>query len=769
MRFMQIASFYPAYLASFHRGHPPAGDFAAQISALLADGFGGGHLIAPYMAGAGFAPLLVITNDMAAQSAWAMENGFPAPRTDADLRVLVARQIETFRPDALYVLDPIAFDARFLAALSYRPPLVMGWRAANIPAGTDWTGFDLMLSSDEGCRRRALELGARAVAAYRPGFPKALAARVADTAKAADIVFCGQVTVEHQARLRDMVRLMEGLRARPGFSAALHLGLPQNAALPPAVRDFDLGAVWGLAMYRAVRSGRIAPNFHIDLAATKNQNMRILETTGVGTFLLTEFDPHLAETFAPGREVETYANAAEMVEKAAWFLDHPREREEIAARGQARCFADHAMEVRAGQMAEIVRAHLTVSRPGPHRPTPTAATPPSPSGTSLGAGPLVDAAYGHLRANRINEAADSLNAAVQREPTNAVALHLLGRVAFLVGQPATAVEVLQAALGLKLPERLAWLCAADAATALVKLGKAGDALTLLRQAYALKPDDMLAARLAALLDRLNARDEAELVRARMVNANIPAPPLDAMIDLRAIDPSSPGAPPMPADTLDPARLYPDVVFGDGVQLVGADSLRIGRGSAIGDGSWLNVCIRDGQPRMVIGACVLVGRRAVLSSGTYLEIGSHTIFGPNVYVSSAEHEYRGNHLKPILMCGIVDHGRLVVEENCWLGMNAVVSGAITVGRGSVVGANAVLRESVPPFSVAVGSPARIVRMWNPETDAWEPAARETDRARIEAARARAPVPSRAELRARLDAAGGGQPLHPVVAGLGLHLR
>jgi acetyltransferase-like isoleucine patch superfamily enzyme len=431
------------------------------------------------------------------------------------------------------------------------------------------------------------------------------------------------------------------------------------------------------------------------------------------------------------------------------------------------------MEVRAGQMAEIVRAHLSASKPGAQRPAPAAAAQSGSSGASLGAGPLVDTAYGHLRANRLNEAADALNAAVQREPTNAVALHLLGRVAFLVGQPATAVEVLQAALGLKLPERLAWLCAADAATALVTLGKSGDALALMRQAYALKPDDVVAARLAALLARMNARDEADLVRARMTDPSTPAPPLDAMIDLRVLDSSSPGALPMPADTpdsaRDPARLYPTVVFGNDVQLVGTDSLRIGRGSAIGDGAWLNVCIRDGQPRMVIGECVLVGRRAVLSSGTYLEIASHTIFGPNVYVSSAEHEYRGNHLKPILMCGIVDHGRLVVEENCWLGMNAVVSGAITVGRGSVVGANSVLRESVPPFSVAVGSPARIVRMWNPESDAWEPAAREADRARIEAARARRPVPSRAELKARLDAAAGGQPLHPVVAGLGMHIR
>jgi serine acetyltransferase len=47
------------------------------------------------------------------------------------------------------------------------------------------------------------------------------------------------------------------------------------------------------------------------------------------------------------------------------------------------------------------------------------------------------------------------------------------------------------------------------------------------------------------------------------------------------------------------------------------------------------------------------------------------------------------------------------------------GELTVGRGSVVGANSVLRKAVPPLSITVGSPARVVRMFNPISEQWEP--------------------------------------------------
>ncbi|MBL8631528.1 MAG: glycosyltransferase [Rhodospirillaceae bacterium] len=777
MRFMQIASFYPAYLHNFYGRNPALAEqpFQAQIDALLADGFGAGHLIAPAMAGVGFDPLLIITNCVQSQTRWAIENGVPAPRSSAELTALVAQQIEMYQPDVLYVLDPIAFDGRFISSLRVRPRLVVGWRAANIPAGVTWVGYDVMLSSDEGCRRRALEIGARHAAFFRPGFPRSLAARVADAPKNADIVFCGQITVEHQQRLIGMQELVQALQINPSFTAALHLGIPPTASISPLLKKHDKGAVWGLDMYRAVRGGRIAPNFHIDLAVTKNQNMRILETLGVGTFLLTEFDPTLHETFDLGREVETYTSVGEMAEKVRHYLKHDQEREAIAKAGQARCFADHSHERRAETLAGLIGQYMSSAAPK----SATSAQAPDVAALLPIFDPQIKTALGHLVNGRIDEAANLLNAAVQRDNTNALALYLLGRVAFLVGEAKSASDLFHTALALKLAPEIAWLCAADLSAAFVKLGQANEAVQTLRQAYALKPKNAeVALRLITLLNQTGGIDEAALLAERAKqDANPIGIRLDALMDLRkaglvdAAPTSTMASAPKPSSSnaIDLTKEFPGVSFGLGVQALGIDSLRIGRGTVVGDGTWLNVCLRDGQARMVIGECVLVGRRAMLSSMTYLEIGDHTIFGPNVYVASSAHEYEGNHLQPILMCGVRDLGRVVVEENCWLGTNVVVDGNITIGRGSVVGANSVVRHSMPPFSVAVGAPAKIVRMLNPETEKWESVATEADMARMEAARKRKPFPDRATYKEILRKANGGRGLDPVVGGFGIHMR
>ncbi len=54
-------------------------------------------------------------------------------------------------------------------------------------------------------------------------------------------------------------------------------------------------------------------------------------------------------------------------------------------------------------------------------------------------------------------------------------------------------------------------------------------------------------------------------------------------------------------------------------------------------------------------------------------------------------------------------KIVIEKNAWLGANVVVLGGVTIGEGSVVGANSVVTKDTEAFSINVGSPARKIRM------------------------------------------------------------
>jgi acetyltransferase-like isoleucine patch superfamily enzyme len=61
--------------------------------------------------------------------------------------------------------------------------------------------------------------------------------------------------------------------------------------------------------------------------------------------------------------------------------------------------------------------------------------------------------------------------------------------------------------------------------------------------------------------------------------------------------------------------------------------------------------------------------------------------------------------------------VTIGDGAWIGENACVIGA-SVGKNAVIGANAVVTQDVPDFSVAVGVPARIIKRYNPSSQCWE---------------------------------------------------
>jgi hypothetical protein len=124
-------------------------------------------------------------------------------------------------------------------------------------------------------------------------------------------------------------------------------------------------------MYQALRSGSIAfdargtlelkgsPHGKThDLAAGETANMRTFEATGCGAFLLTEHFDNLQRYFEPGKEIETFRDEKELIEKIDYYLSHPEQCRQIARRGQRRCLNDYSMEKRAGAFDRIMRAHL---------------------------------------------------------------------------------------------------------------------------------------------------------------------------------------------------------------------------------------------------------------------------------------------------------------------------------------------------------------------------------------------------------------------------
>ncbi|NET09533.1 MAG: FkbM family methyltransferase [Symploca sp. SIO2B6] len=359
MKLLQIYTFYPPYIDHFYASRPELANAPFEIhrQELLKDRCLAIHLFAPYLTDLGYDAQLIIANSYRSQMKWHQQYGTAYVNPEAWIFDVTRQQINAIKPDILYMTDCIKFDSKFIRSLSWKPKLIVGWRAAEIPPETDWSEYDLILSNWTGCWKVAPYLGARAVEYFLPGFPSDLANALSGIECDIDLVFSGQWTYQHRYRNHLLQTVAETLPER-NVSLGYFLHIPFPTKLPEAVMQQLQPAVWGIEMYRTLKRGRIALNAAIDMAQGEGPNMRVFEATGSGAFLLTQNYTSLPQFFEPGVEVATFSTETELIEKVLYYLEHPVEMSEMAKRGQQRCLKDHSIQLRVQQLDAILRRHF---------------------------------------------------------------------------------------------------------------------------------------------------------------------------------------------------------------------------------------------------------------------------------------------------------------------------------------------------------------------------------------------------------------------------
>jgi acetyltransferase-like isoleucine patch superfamily enzyme len=142
---------------------------------------------------------------------------------------------------------------------------------------------------------------------------------------------------------------------------------------------------------------------------------------------------------------------------------------------------------------------------------------------------------------------------------------------------------------------------------------------------------------------------------------------------------------------------------------------------VGPDAWLIVpdLAPGSGPVLTIGNGCRIGRRCMLAAMNCVRLEADVLLGPGVLITDHSHEFSDIE-QPIHAQGLTSTGTVIMERNTWLGQGAVVvcpSGTLVVGRNSVIGANSVVTRSVPPYSVVVGSPARVIKRFDPEAGKW----------------------------------------------------
>ena len=130
--------------------------------------------------------------------------------------------------------------------------------------------------------------------------------------------------------------------------------------------------------------------------------------------------------------------------------------------------------------------------------------------------------------------------------------------------------------------------------------------------------------------------------------------------------------------------------------------------AIGDDSYISSqCILNTFNGWIsLGSNCTVNSYAILYGHGGLEIGNDVRIAPQVMIMPMNHISKDPHV-PIRKQGISSQG-VKIEDDVWLGAGAIILDGVTIGRGSVIGAGAVVTKDIPPHSVAIGVPARVIK-------------------------------------------------------------
>ncbi len=156
-------------------------------------------------------------------------------------------------------------------------------------------------------------------------------------------------------------------------------------------------------------------------------------------------------------------------------------------------------------------------------------------------------------------------------------------------------------------------------------------------------------------------------------------------------------------------------------LRGSKYINLGRGFTSGVGLRLDAFGEHKSTQIEIGDNVEVGDYVHIGAVNSVKIGKNCLFASRVYISDHDHGvYFGdiqshptefqNHKK-------IHAEKVVISENVWIGEGVTVLKGVTIGENSIIGASSVVTESLPPNVIAVGIPARVIKVWNSELSSW----------------------------------------------------
>lgn len=91
----------------------------------------------------------------------------------------------------------------------------------------------------------------------------------------------------------------------------------------------------------------------------------------------------------------------------------------------------------------------------------------------------------------------------------------------------------------------------------------------------------------------------------------------------------------------------------------------------------------------------------------LEIGNYVMMGPEVVILTNSHRFESTEI-PICFQGSTIPRKVVIEDDVWIGTRVIILPGVTIGKGAIIGAGAIVTKSIPAWAIAAGNPARVIK-------------------------------------------------------------
>jgi acetyltransferase-like isoleucine patch superfamily enzyme len=146
------------------------------------------------------------------------------------------------------------------------------------------------------------------------------------------------------------------------------------------------------------------------------------------------------------------------------------------------------------------------------------------------------------------------------------------------------------------------------------------------------------------------------------------------------------------------------VHGNVLEALRSGRLQIGPQVLLEPGVWLTC---PGTARITIGGGTFLNLDVQVAAVELVEIGEHCMFANGCFITDGNHRF-DDPQAPVPWQGFTTKGPTRVGDNVWCGANVVITSGVTIGERCIIGANSVVTADIPPFSIAAGAPAKVLK-------------------------------------------------------------